>query len=502
MASMTPLTPMTREREIVGISPLFDDLDSIHLDAIAAHGRIQSFPAQQPVITEGAAVEFLHLLVTGRVQLSFRQCGDNVVASSDGEPQTPIQSVGEPGHAIGWSSMVEPYLYRASGVTVEPSELLAIDRRALDDYCVANPEFGVAFMRRVLVLLGNRIRTVRIRLIAGRYEDEVVAVQAALDQSAEILPVTSPLHKLLHYLRNRLTLGDAFHVLEVVQERGEESERGVARLCLEILGAVRKETQLYQDLQRVYQHVAEAPSAADPGEVRRRCCLDFIDLFDRLDVIVRGEEHLPDHPGFIVVMNHLKNHPENTPPNEFQLTLDTHFVSSVILFRKYGDAPIRVVRQARPNEFRHKAYYDRLGYLYVYRGHFDTDEVSDDSGVRRHAFLDAARDVLRSGSNLVICPEGTSTATEQSPTTFRSGAFRLAAYVRLEPLILPIAVANFDKRITRTRVAAIAFPAFRLSDLLGEPLHQDRLHAFLESYRQTFRGYVEQAITLASSQST
>ncbi len=467
------------------MSPLFEDLDPIHLDAIAAHGRIQSFPAQQTVITEGAVADVLQLLVTGRVQLSFRQCGEDVVVSSGGARQVPVQSVGEPGHAIGWSSMVEPYRYRVSGVTVEPSELLLIDRRVLDDYCTTNPEFGVAFMRRVLVLLGNRIRTERIRLVAGRYEDEVIAIHAALDQSAEILPVTSPLHKLPHYVRNRLTLGDAFHVLDVVLERGEESERGVARLCLAILSAVREETQLYQDIQRVYQHVAEAPSSADPREVRRRCCLDFIDLFGRLDAIVRGEEHLPDRPGFIVVMNHLKPPPppDNTLPNEFQLTLDTHFVSSVILFRKYGEASIRVVRKARQDEFRHKAYYDRLGYLYVYRGHFDTDEVSNDPDVRRHAFLDAARDVLRSGSNLVICPEGTSTATERSPTTFRSGAFRLAAYVGPEPFILPIAVANFDKRITRTKVAAIVFPAFRLSDLLGEPLRQDRLHAFLESYR-------------------
>ena len=253
--------------------------------------------------------------------------------------------------------MVEPYCYRATAVADEPSELLAIDRRLLDDYCLTHPEFGVQVMQRLLLVLGSRLRAARIRLVARRYEDEVVAVEALLDQVAERLPVTSPLHKLPYYLRNRLTLGDAFRVLDVVQERGEDSERGVARLCLEILGSVRKEMQLYRDLQRVYEHVAGAPRSAAPVDVRRTCCLDFINLFTSLNTVVRGQEHLPDHPGFIVVMNHVRNHPENTLPNDFQLTLDTHFVSSMILFRKYGEAPVRVIRKAGPDEFRHQAYY-------------------------------------------------------------------------------------------------------------------------------------------------
>ena len=108
--------------------------------------------------------------------------------------------------------------------------------------------------------------------------------------------------------------------------------------------------------------------------------------------------------------------------------------------------------------------------------------------------------MLRSGTTLIICPEGTSNATEESPTSFRSGAFRLAAHVRPEPLILPIAVANFDKRITRAVVAAVVFPPFRLSQMVSDPLQEDRLDAFLESYRATFRGYVEQAIALAGEQ--
>jgi len=55
-------------------------------------------------------------------------------------------------------------------------------------------------------------------------------------------------------------------------------------------------------------------------------------------------------------------------PNDFILTLDTHFVASMILMAHYGTAPIRVVRKSQPHERGHQKFFDRLGYLYVYSG--------------------------------------------------------------------------------------------------------------------------------------
>jgi hypothetical protein len=72
-------------------------------------------------------------------------------------------------------------------------------------------------------------------------------------------------------------------------------------------------------------------------------------------------------------MNHLRNHPDNLRPNNFTLTLDTHFVASMILFERYGQALIRVVRKSRPDEYGHQRFYDRLGYVYTYSGHVDAD---------------------------------------------------------------------------------------------------------------------------------
>jgi Acyltransferase len=199
-------------------------------------------------------------------------------------------------------------------------------------------------------------------------------------------------------------------------------------------------------------------------------------------------------------MNHLDNHPDNLLPNNFPLTLDTHFVASMILFERYGAAPIRVIRKSRPDEYGHQRFYDRLGYGYAYSGHVDADHKDPCSSpeARRRCFLDAAGSCLRMGNNVIVCPEGACATTKESPRSFRPGAFRLAAHVRPEPLLVPIAVANFDKQLTRTTTAAVVHEPFRLSDAVGDPADQDALLAFINhQLGPRFRGWVREAAALA-----
>ncbi len=102
------------------------------------------------------------------------------------------------------------------------------------------------------------------------------------------------------------------------------------------------------------------------------------------------------------------------------------------------------------------------------------------------------------GSNVVICPEGACTATVESPLRFRPGAFRLAAHVRPEPLLVPIAVANFDKKLTRTTTAAVVHPPFRLSDFVADPTDEPALLEFInQQLGPRFRGWVREAAELA-----
>ncbi len=211
---------------------------------------------------------------------------------------------------------------------------------------------------------------------------------------------------------------------------------------------MRREHEIFDALRRVYHAVVTAPPALAPSDVRSLCARGFREAFNLMRCEVTGEELLPSTSGHIFIFNHLKNHEYNTLPNNFQLTLDSHFVSACILDRQYGDAGIRVVRKSRGTEYGHQNYYDRLGHISVYTAESDEiDETPEEARVRRSEFFDQAGAYLGSGTNIILSPEGTSLWTEDSPGPFKPGAFRLATHVDPEPLIVPIAVVNFDRRM-------------------------------------------------------
>lgn len=483
-----------RAQRVLENSPFFEGFAQSDIAQLATLAKFLRYEAGQEIFAEEELAEQFYVLVSGAVDLSF---GGPWAADAQ---VTHVQTVSQPGYPLGWSSMVEPYAYRATATARAHTRLLAFPRDVLEEYANKNPEFGQALMRAIIGLVGDRVRAIRLQLIARRYHDDVTAIRQLLRDSDDVLPFFSPLHKLPHYLENRLTLDDAFHMLDVVRVRGDPAERPVAEVCVDILGNVRRELQLYQQLQAIYSSVADAPADMDPEVVRRRSLVEFQKLFADTTHRILGERLLPERSGHIFIMNHLKNHPDNLLPNNFILTLDTHFVASMILLKKYGDAPIRVVRKAQPDEYGHQKFYDRLGYIYTYTGYVDPDPADPAATpeVRRRFFFDAAAGYLRRGQNILICPEGTSTSTEESPVRFRPGAFELTSHVSPEPLIVPIAVANFDKKITRTITAAVLNPPFLLSSYVDPADHQALLKFINHEFTPRFRTWVREAVHVAA----
>ena len=275
-------------------------------------------------------------------------------------------------------------------------------------------------------------------------------------------------------------------------------ERSLAQLCQDLLGEVKREHEFFEALRQVYHAVVTAPPEMPPRDVRKLCARGFREAFGRMRYVIEGERHLPATPGHIFIFNHLKNHEYNTLPNNFQLTLDSHFVSAMILDRRYGDSGIRVVRHSRGTEYGHQAYYDRLGHIAVYTQESDRmGETEEQRESRRSEFFETAGRYLTDGTNLILSPEGTSYWTEDSPGPFKPGAFRLAASVQPEPWIVPIAVANFDRRVHSTICTAIIKPPFKVSEVLPDPDDREKLKRFLSRVRETFAYYVEDARRLA-----
>ncbi len=471
----------------------FGDMDPRFLAWLADQAHVMRVSPGDILFKQERVASHLYVLVAGRVGFTDEHADNR----GPGSLRT-LAGLGEP---FGWSALVDPRRYRETCVVVEPALLLALPSPPLERLCEDEPPFGIALFRRVIQLIGSRLRATRVGLVARHYAEEALAIRALIDQSVETLHVSSALHKIPYLLENRLTLADAFNVLELTKAHGDPLERHLATQSLDILAGVHRELDFYRGLQAVYETVANAPADLTAEDVRKWSMEVFAHLFRRTSYRIRGEENLPDHAGNLIIMNHLENHPNTLLPNQFRLTLDSHFVSSMILYAHYDEAPIRVVRKPLLGWYGFQQYFDRLDYIYVYSG--DVDEEDRDRHVshddRIQAFIDRAAAHLKAGRNLVIAPEGQCSYTEDSPGPFRTGAFRLAASVRPEPLIVPIAVANFDKKITQTTTAAVIFPPFRLSEVLPDPSDKQALDAFVEQFQERFSGFVKQAIALAAT---
>ena len=494
---MNSLVSLLRESEF------FEVFETGDLEALARDAVALSFRKGDRIVEEGRPSERLYILVSGTFELSFLAPSEHSEMDphvQDVPGRIVIHSINEPGALIGWSSMVKPYRCRATATALEATRVIAFERRRVEEHCQRQPEFGLRFVTRILWALGDRIGSSRAQLAARRNSPEARRVREFLAECGEALGVISPLYKIPVYLENRLTASDAYDVLEDLAGSQDPLERKLAMQCRQLIVSAEREAQIFRQLQQIYDTVARAPDTDGPEEIRRACCEEFRKLYSLTDYRIEGWENLPSDSGSIVLMNHLSNHPESTLPNQFQLTLDTHFVSAMILYERYGQAPVRVVRQAAPDQAGHRRYFDRLGYISVTTGRptGSPSEVQTKMAAARDQFLSDAQAVLNSGCNLVICPEGGSTTTKASPMAFRAGAFRVARATDPEPLLVPIAVANFDRPIARTRLAAKIFPPIRLSDSVPRSAPDEVFYEFINELRQRYRGFVGDARRLAA----
>jgi hypothetical protein len=167
----------------------------------------------------------------------------------------------------------------------------------------------------------------------------------------------------------------------------------------------------------------------------------------------------------------------------------------MILYRTYGRPPVRVVRDSHWNEAGHARYYERLGYVMVPspEGSATTEQRAE----RYERFVAEASAVLRTGHDLVICPEGCPGPTAGSPARMRIGAFQLAARLDPEPVIVPVALANFDQRLSRAVLGAVVAEPFRMSDVVADPADRDQVTRFVnDDLGPRYRAWVREAAAL------
>lgn len=66
---------------------------------------------------------------------------------------------------------------------------------------------------------------------------------------------------------------------------------------------------------------------------------------------------------------------------------------------------------------------------------------------------------------------------------------------------MPVAVANFDRQVTKTTTVAVVHPPFRVSEQVSDPTNREALLGFLnEKLLPQYTGWVREAVAIGAGQ--
>ncbi|MFY0688873.1 MAG: 1-acyl-sn-glycerol-3-phosphate acyltransferase [Cyclobacteriaceae bacterium] len=458
--------PKALRVEILRQSPFFEIFDDEVIERIASLVKVRTYEAGATVLSNTLDESTFLILEDGWVDFYF---GDKL-----------LRSISTSGFVISWVGIFgvkSPIIGRAR----QKSNIYSISRRGLDAL-FEEVSFSVAFHRRLLWLLNVQLVSFRTRHLVLRNDSEKLIIKGLIARSAGTIPLNSKIHMVSKLLSHPLSQQIAFDILHELHSSGNGEEQHLASLCLDNMTEMEKESLFYQGLVETYHSVFKAENTPEENQII--CAKSFIRACNHVDYEIEGWENLPAEGGHIFIYNHLKNHPHNTLPNDFQVTLDSHFISSLILYKKYGQPGKRVVRIGRGIEYGHQNYYERLGHINVITPESGVENMGkDEKKLAREEFYNRAKSLLSQGDNLIISPEGTSFETENSPGKFKTGAFRLAMAMGSKVTVVPVVMANFDRRVRNNVFRSKILPPIKIEDHIRHDHYEEDLKLFTANAR-------------------
>lgn len=468
---------------LLNYAPFCETFTQAEIHALAKQSSILLAHQGDILSQQDQPADGLYLLIKGKVVVSYQTEAGEIITT---------RTISRPGTVLAWSTQDAEMKNRASIISSRDSSVLFIARNDLLDIFEANPKFSVKYLYRLIWLIGAHLLAARMRYLSQIANDEVLAVSNVIEQNAALLPVSSPLYKVSELLKSAVTTDEAFGVLYKCLHFGCVLERTISGMCLDILKDLQRENAFYRHLQNVYDTINNLPKDTPALDARRLGTELFKQAFQQVPYVIKGLENLPKKAGSLFIYNHLLGSPTNRLPNGFRFSMDAQFISAMVIDNEYGISGQRVVRRSKESEFWRDDFYSRFGNVFIN----SWEDLAKDTP-EYDAFIKQSQETLRQNFPLMISPEGQSFSTHQSPGSLLPHAFELAGSMgNDEPWIVPIVVANFDKRADHNLYTVIIKPAFKLSSKV-DYTDKKALNKFLSSYQEEYKGYVDEAVELS-----
>jgi CRP/FNR family cyclic AMP-dependent transcriptional regulator len=144
--------------EILTAFPFFAGLSETEVKSVSIIANKVSFQRGDLIFREDDSAHTLYLLVDGWV---------DIVVNTDAEgKQHELVTTLSPGDILGWSALVDPYLYTGSAVCASPVEAIEFKGADLLGMFELDPRLCCVVMRRVCRAIADRLRATRLQMVS------------------------------------------------------------------------------------------------------------------------------------------------------------------------------------------------------------------------------------------------------------------------------------------------------------------------------------------------
>ncbi len=144
-------------------SILFENLTDEEIEKILPLCAEEEYPAGAEMYKEGDFADKLYIVRKGKTVLDLK----NNMAPYD-PPSRMVVDMISPGDAMGWSALVEPYIYTLSCKCAENCSLISVSGPGLMELMGRECHMGLKVMTAIAKMIATRLTHTRVLIIGER----------------------------------------------------------------------------------------------------------------------------------------------------------------------------------------------------------------------------------------------------------------------------------------------------------------------------------------------
>jgi len=141
----------------------FKDFTIEQLERLSSIAAEETYTAGSQMYKKGDPARSLYIMKEGKVVMSL----ESYLGPHRPPMQVTVDTIAA-GETMGWSAVVEPYIYTLGALCIDNSEFIAFDAAKLRDLMDEDCDLGFKVMKAITKIIASRLSHTRIILVGER----------------------------------------------------------------------------------------------------------------------------------------------------------------------------------------------------------------------------------------------------------------------------------------------------------------------------------------------